>query len=77
MKNEGIASLFRVPLMLAMLIVALGTGQALADGTETLGTPSISIASGSGILAGGKPPRPSPAKPEVETCLYPNLRQST
>ncbi len=37
----------------AILFALLGTTQAFADGTETLGPPSIQIASGSGIVAAG------------------------
>lgn len=39
--------------LLLGLFIGLTTTVAMADGTETLGTPSISIASGSGIVAKG------------------------
>ncbi len=40
-------------ILLVGLVIGFTTTVALADGTETLGTPSISIASGSGIVAKG------------------------
>ena len=42
-----------VPLGAALLLVVLAVRPALADGTEQLGAPSISIAAGSGIVAAG------------------------
>lgn len=41
------------PLAAALLLAALAAPPALADGTETLGPPTLSIASGSGIATGG------------------------
>ena len=41
-------------LVILVVLLAYGTSSlVLADGTETLGPPSISIASGSGIVAAG------------------------
>lgn len=40
-------------LLLVGIFIGLSTTGVLADGTEHLGTPSISIASGSGIIAKG------------------------
>jgi len=37
----------------ALLLLVLGVQPALADGTETLGPPTVTIASGSGIVTGG------------------------
>jgi hypothetical protein len=43
------------------IVAALGgSSAALADGTETLGTPSIQVAAGDGILAAGKGMHPFP-----------------
>jgi len=41
------------PLGAAVLLLALGAQPALGDGTETLGPPTLPIASGSGIAIGG------------------------
>ena len=49
---ERIQKLFTVT-ALAVVWMLSTSAQALADGTETLGTPSIAIASGSGIVAAG------------------------
>jgi hypothetical protein len=42
-----------VALLVVTLVMGVSLNMAWADGTETLGPPSISIASGSGIVAGG------------------------
>jgi len=44
--------LFYFSILLALLLTVVGS-VALADGTETLGPPSISIAEGTGIIAAG------------------------
>ena len=49
---ERIQKLFTVT-ALAVVWMLSTSAQALADGTETLGPPSIPIASGSGIVAAG------------------------
>ena len=41
------------PLAAALLLLVLGAQSALADGTETLNPPTVTIASGSGIATGG------------------------
>jgi len=40
------------PLAAALLLLVLGAQSVLADGTETLGLPTVTIASGSGIVTG-------------------------
>jgi hypothetical protein len=53
--RPAIASPFSLALLFAMtlLVGSIPVGDAHADGTETLGPPSIPIASGSGIVAAG------------------------
>jgi hypothetical protein len=52
-QRKNSALLFCAPLGAALLLLALGAAPALGDGTETLGAPSVTIASGSGIAIGG------------------------
>ena len=59
-------ALHRSLLIMASLTSLLFGSQVLADGTEVLGTPSIAIASGTGITTGGSGLLEQPATIEVE-----------
>jgi hypothetical protein len=47
------STLVAIVVSLSLLLIGIPSGKVLADGTETLGPPSIAIASGSGIVAAG------------------------
>src|SRR3990172_6353519 len=70
---------YSIRILISTILLGLLTGilatNVLADGTETLGTPGIIIASGSGVIAGGTGLIPQPGMITIDVPAGTTVKQ--